>query len=134
MAIEEPLDESLDDSLGNSLGSWLDARLCTVSEDLATRIRAVIPEQARSVRSSAGGDALAVAAATALRNLVINGCETRAAAPDLLVIDALVTYACEIAASNAADVEASADLVLREILRVPSGRDSTGSASSSSTA
>ncbi len=105
-----------------SLGSWLDARLSTVDESLATRIRGAVPEQARSTASSAGGETLADAAAEALRNLLTSGCETRASAPDLLVVDALVTYACEVAAECGPDVGASADAVLRVITRISSDR------------
>ncbi len=113
----------MEDSSGESLGNWLDARLSDVDEDLATRIRAAVPEPARSVPSFAGGEALAVAAGDALRKLLTDGCETRGSAPDLLVVDALVTYACQVAAERAVDVGASADVVLREIIRVSSGHD-----------
>ncbi|MGI8547616.1 MAG: hypothetical protein ACR2M1_09810, partial [Gemmatimonadaceae bacterium] len=74
-----------------------------------------------------GVDAIAVEAATALRNLLTGGCETRGSAPDLLVVDALVTYACEVAAECGTDVGASADAVLRVITRISSGRGTADS-------
>ncbi|HEY5088123.1 MAG TPA: hypothetical protein VII66_12260, partial [Gemmatimonadaceae bacterium] len=48
---------------------------------------------------------LTAAAAAELRGLLERGCETRWAAPGLLTVDALVTYACELLACAGADVD-----------------------------
>lgn len=100
------------------LGSWLDHRLASVDDDLAARIRKALPPNAIETPMSVGGEALADVAAASLRVLLASGCETRAAAPDLLVIDALVTYACEAIAQSDGDVAARADAVLHIVTAV----------------
>lgn len=101
-----------------STGAWLDRRLNYVDRDLAGRIRAAVPEHVRGVSSTEGARALAIVASAALRDLISDGCETRASAPALLIIDALVTYACELAAEADADAAESASFMLREIASV----------------
>lgn len=108
-----------------SLGTWLDGRLVAVNDELATRIRSAVPAADLAASVMHGSEALGVAAATALRALLAGGCETRASALDLLVVDALVTYACEVATEGdvEVDVAARADFVLRQVASVATGQN-----------
>lgn len=108
-----------------SLGSWLERRLIAVDDELAMHIRSAVPATAFSVSVVDGAEALGAAAATALEVLLARGCETRASAIDLLTVDALVTYACEVAADTDGDVAGRADLVLRQVGLVSHLRSAT---------
>lgn len=110
-----------------SLGTWLEDRLVTVDEELATRIRSAVPAAALTAPVVHGSEALGVAAATALSALLAGGCETRASALDLLVVDALVTYACEVATEGEGpvDVAARTDFVLQQVASVSQDRSAT---------
>ena len=104
-----------------SLGAWLDRQLATVPQDLAVRVRAAIPETSRSAPSAEGPDILAAAAASELRHLLERGCETRWAAPGLLTVDALISYACELLAGTGADMETGTEDIVRRIVAVLPG-------------
>ena len=105
-----------------SLGAWLDGELEAVPQELAVRIRAVLPSDWRDA-SIAGGPALLTdAAARELGGLLERGCEQRWAAPGLLVVDALVTYACELVAFSGADIDAGTAAILNTMVKtLPTG-------------
>jgi len=84
---------------------WLDRELATVPHELAVRVRTALPDDWRSARSVDGVSMLTSAAAAELRRLLERGCETRWAAPGLLTVDALVTYACQLLARTDAEIE-----------------------------
>ncbi|MGI8507804.1 MAG: hypothetical protein ACR2MQ_00590 [Gemmatimonadaceae bacterium] len=107
------------------LGPWLEARLLTVDDELATRIRSAIPAADLNAPVVQGSEALGIAASTALRALLAGDCETRASALDLLLVDALVTYACEAATEGEGDVAARADFVLHQVASVSQDRSAT---------
>lgn len=107
------------------LGPWLEARLLTVDDELATRIRGAVSTADLNAPVEQGSEALGVAASTALRALLAGDCETRASALDLLVVDALVTYACEAATEGGGDVAAQADIVLHQVASVSPARSAT---------
>jgi hypothetical protein len=57
------------------------------------------------------------AAATELPGLLERGCEARWAAPGLLTVDALVTYACELLATGGGDIDAGTADILDRVTR-----------------
>jgi hypothetical protein len=90
----------------------LDRELAVVPPDLAERIHAAVRGEARAAPVADGARILTDAAARELRSLLDRGCETRWAAPGLLTVDALVTYACELLARSGADMcEGTANMV-----------------------
>jgi hypothetical protein len=95
-------------AIHESLGPWLDRKLESAPQELAARIRAVLPSDWRDAPLRDGHVLLTGAAAAELRGLLERGCEERWAAPGLLVVDALVTYACEIVAFSGGDIAAGA--------------------------
>jgi len=99
------------------LGAWLDRELATVPHELAVRIRGALPTTWRDVPTSDATTLLASAAAHELRGLLERGCETRWAAPGLLTVDALVTYACELLAWRPGDLETGAIEVVDMVAR-----------------
>lgn len=110
---------------GNELGDWLDGELAATPKELAGRIRSVLPGDWRSAPLTSGPLILADAAARELRSLLERGCETRWAAPGLLTVDALVTYACQLLAFTGADLDAGAAEVLRRVVQTLPQVDST---------
>ena len=98
-----------------SLGSWLDHKLESVPQELAVRIRAVLPSDWRDTPVAEAAPLLTGAAAQELRGLLERGCEKRWAAPGLLVVDALITYACELAALSGSDIESGTAAILNAI-------------------
>jgi hypothetical protein len=89
-----------------SLGAWLDSALADAPGELAVRVRGALPETWRDARLSDASRLLTDAAVAELRSLLARGCETRHAAPGLLTVDALVTYACEALAESGGDIQA----------------------------
>jgi hypothetical protein len=100
-----------------SLGEWLDREVETVPQELAARIRAALPAEWRSTSRAGGSTVLVEAAATELRGLLERGCEARWAAPGLLTVDALVTYACELLATGGGDIDAGTADILDRVTR-----------------
>ncbi len=98
-----------------TLGSWLDVRLSGVEKDLARRIEDCVSASSRAVPLRDAAEGLATDASASLRRLLRSGCEARSSALDLLAIDALVTYACEIAATESSDVARTAAFLIREV-------------------
>ncbi|MEO6778089.1 MAG: hypothetical protein ABI194_01440 [Gemmatimonadaceae bacterium] len=102
------------------MGAWMDAALSSVAQELAARIRLVLPPGWRAVPVAEGSALLAAAAATELRELLDRGCDTRHSAPALLTIDALVTYSCELLAVTGRDIcVGSMDVLQSVIAAVP---------------
>lgn len=99
------------------LGQWLDRELAGVPQELAVRIRGALPANWREVPNSDAAALLANAAAHELRGLLDRGCDTRWAAPGLLTVDALVTYACELLASRDGDIDSGTLEILDTIAR-----------------
>lgn len=97
------------------LGDWLDREVTGVPQELVVRIRAALPADWRTASIADAPAILTGAAAKELRRLLERGCETRWAAPGLLTVDALVTYACQVIALTGADVESAAMASLKTI-------------------
>jgi hypothetical protein len=102
--------------LPESFGEWLDRRLESVPQELAVRLRAVLPSDWRTAQTADGPSLLSDAASRELRALLERGCEERWAAPSLLVVDALVTYACELVALSGGDIEAGSVAILDTVM------------------
>lgn len=103
------------------LGDWLDGELAAAPNELAVRLRSMLPENWRTVPMERAPTVLADAAAAELRGLLERGCDTRWAAPGLLAVDALVTFACEALALSGADISAgAADILQRVASTLPS--------------
>lgn len=98
------------------MGEWMDAALSSVAQDLAARIRLVLPAEWRAVAVVDGPALLASVAATELRDLLERGCDTRHSAPALLTVDALVSYSCELLAATGADISAGSMDVLHTVI------------------
>lgn len=105
------------------LGDWLDRELQGVPQELAVRIRGSLPANWRGVPSGEGATVMADAAARELSGLLERGCETRWAAPGLLTVDALVTYACELATLSGEEVDVTALAIADTVARVFETRD-----------
>jgi hypothetical protein len=93
---------------------WLDGRVPRPPEVLRARMRSVLAD------CSSGGagdvpDTLLAAAEMVLARLLREGCATRESALDLLVADALVTYAFEAAADEPARLARRTDLAMLRI-------------------
>jgi hypothetical protein len=102
-------------AMPESLGEWLDPMLESAPQELAVRIRAVLPPDWRNVPVTGAPALLSDAAARELRGLLERGCEERWAAPGLLVVDALITYACELIALSGGDIEAGTAVIVDTI-------------------
>ena len=107
-----------------TLGVWLDRRLESVPQALAVRVRAVLPPDWRNSPVEQASALLADIAARELRELLDRGCEERWAAPGLLVVDALVTYACELIALSDGDIETDSVALLDTMVSVMPRDDS----------
>lgn len=106
------------------LGAWLESRLVSVESGFAHAIRAALPAGADNVPMTDGAETFSAAAAAGLRDLLLEGCEERASAAKLLVIDALATYACEALAYSTDDIARCAESMMREVASVlPDGDD-----------
>jgi hypothetical protein len=90
----------------SSLEQWLVARAAAAPASLRPRLtdalRGVSEGETAVERSCRAGEAL-------LAKLLAEDCSSRSAAPDLLTADALVTYAFEAAAEDAAESASSLD-------------------------
>lgn len=106
------------------LGEWLDSELEGVPQELAVRIRTALPPDWRIATVTRGAALLADAAVTELRGLLERGCDTRWAAPGLLTVDALVTYACQMLAYCGADIDTETLRILDAISQTLAPRGS----------
>ena len=89
------------------------------------RVRAVLPSDWRAAEVADGPSLLTDAASRELRGLLERGCEERWAAPGLLVVDALVTYACELTALSGGEIEAGALAILDSVVATLPTQEST---------
>ena len=107
--------------------SWIDAYTPPPPAVLAERIRALVTPRIPAGRTTPGPDEFMDAADALLHELLRGECTSRASAIDLLVVDALVTYAFEVASTDPARVAGRASDAMRRIaaLAAPEGR-STG--------
>ena len=85
------------------LSAWIRGRSPAPPPDLRSRIEALA---ARARGTTIPTDALLDAAATAMADVLGDGCLTRESALDLLAVDALVTYAFEAAADAPEQIDA----------------------------
>jgi len=99
------------------LGDWLDRELAGVPQELGMRVRTALPAAWQSASLMDGAAILTAAAAGELRTLLERGCETRWAAPGLLTVDALVTYACELLALAGSNIDAGTADILNTIVQ-----------------
>jgi hypothetical protein len=106
------------------LGGWLDRALLSVPQELSARIRASLPSGWQNVSLADGVAILTQAANTELRELLARGCDARWAAPGLLTVDALVTYACELLARSGTDIISGTSEILDTIIRTMPQADS----------
>ena len=90
-----------------TLGAWLEAREPAPPPALAARAREVLDETG-ALQLQRSPAALLEAAETLLARMLRDGCDTRGSALDLLVADALVTWAFESAAERDDDLRALA--------------------------
>lgn len=82
---------------------------------LAARIEALVGPRTPAGQTSAGPDEYMDAAEALLDELLSGECTSRASAIDLLVVDALVTYAFEVASSDPSRVADRAADAMRRI-------------------
>jgi hypothetical protein len=92
-----------------ALDEWLAARCPTPPAALLARLREVLPA------TGVGADECVVAGEALLEALLQRDCVARGGALDLLVADALVTYAFEVAADEPGSLEHRAE---RAMLRI----------------
>ena len=95
---------------GRTLGEWLRTRE-PAPDVLARRLEAVLEAQG-ALGAPQAPEPLLAAAESLLGGMLHTGCDTRASALDLLVCDALVTYAFE----AAADLPEQLDALTREAM------------------
>jgi hypothetical protein len=95
---------------------WLGARTPVPPPQLVARIAAMTADIASQEAST---DAFLAVAESAMSGLLRGGCLTRDSALDLLAVDALVTYAFEMAADDPNDLEDSAARALARISALP---------------
>ena len=111
---------------GDSLGGWFDNALVDVPGELSVRIRSALPPEWRDMYLGRGAEVVGEAAVAELGSLLQTGCDTRRAAPSLLTVDALVTYACELLAVNGDDIDAGATALLNALCKtLPNTEPST---------
>lgn len=85
---------------------WVAAREPAPPATLAARLQALLPGEARTTDASAAPAMLVEAAAAIIARLLQEGATTRGSALDLLVADALATYACEAQTDDPATLDA----------------------------
>jgi hypothetical protein len=95
-----------------TLDGWLETRSESVPDELRERIRALVRDVADHPVNI---NALADIAKTQLQTLFERGLTSRDVALDLLAVDAIATYALEIAASRRDNLDASAANLLHAI-------------------
>jgi hypothetical protein len=105
--------------------TWIDACTPTPPAALAERIHALVAPRLPAGQSVPGPDEYMDAADTLLHELLLGDCTSRTSAIDLLVADALVTYAFEVASVDPARVIARAEDAMRRIAALAT-RDTTG--------
>ena len=98
-----------------SLATWLRTRTPSPPDALAIRIDAMT---AAAADAPASADALVACAEGAMAGLLHDGCLTRTSALDLLAIDALITYAFEVAADEPERIEEHAQRALAVMARL----------------
>jgi hypothetical protein len=101
-----------------TLVAWLERRSEPAPDSLRRRLGdAVAPVD--PPRDGTLGSMLVLAGSALLAQLLVDGCGDRTAAPDLLTADALVTYAFEAAADDAAatarGIDAQAAAAMSEV-------------------
>lgn len=104
-----------------TVGAWLDRQLDDVDARLVRLVMDAVPAE---LRARPVGDAPAELGRLAVertRRMLACGCNDRAAAPDLLLVDALVTYACEASAELDGDGLQTIDDLLGAIASLASG-------------
>jgi hypothetical protein len=101
-------------SAGADLARWLDARRPAPPAALATRLREVLGDDLRRPAAEAADLALE-RGARLLGELLRDGSAGRASALDVLVADALVTYAFEAAAEEPETLERRARAAMARI-------------------
>ena len=100
-----------------TVGAWLQERLPAPPPRLAKRIQDVLGDRiAQEVETAP--DLCVEAAQTLLRDLLSRPTAGRESALDLLVVDALVTYAFEAAASEPSKLEARAERAMTRLSHV----------------
>jgi hypothetical protein len=97
-----------------TLGEWLDRREPSAPPELLAGIKGVLGDDLR-LDATDGAAILLTAAERKLRTLVTGGETGRVIADDLLVIDALTTYAMEAATDALTSLSAAADDAMRRI-------------------
>jgi len=107
--------------------TWIDAYTPAPPAALAERIYALVTPRIPPRHSAPGPDEFMDAADALLHELLQGECTSRTSAIDLLVVDALVTYAFEVASADPARVTDRAGDAIRRIaaLAAPERR-STG--------
>ncbi|GAC1690071.1 MAG: hypothetical protein NVS9B3_08680 [Gemmatimonadaceae bacterium] len=100
-----------------TLDAWLAARTPVPPPALARRLGEILGAESTSDAGAAHLQ-LAAAAERVLIRLLKADCSSRASALDLLVADALMTYAFESAADHPASIDASASAAMRRIARL----------------
>lgn len=98
-----------------TVAHWVAAREPVPPASLAARLQALLPEDARTTGASAAPPMLVEAAAAVIERLLQEGATTRASALDLLVADALATYACEAQADDPAALDARCTWAMRHL-------------------
>jgi len=110
-----------------SVDAWLAGRAPAPPAALAERLRALAAAHAPSAEGgAAAADALLVAAEDVLRRLLREGCGARQSALDLLVADALATYAFEAAAEDPAELPARAERAMIRIAALADAETTRG--------
>ena len=109
-----------------SLEVWLADREPAPPAALARRMRELLGAAALAGPASPG--TLVGAAADVLGRLLMDGCDTRASALDLLAADALATYAFEAAGDAPSTLRAEAARAMSRIARVADANTGAGSA------
>lgn len=100
---------------------WLAARTPRPPAALAERMRAVLAAPAGAAPTEHAPEAYVAAAEALLSSLLRDGCGARASALDLLVADALVTYAFEAAGDEPARLAERAAAAMSRIAALAAG-------------
>ncbi len=111
-----------DGRAGAALPAWLAACTPTPPPVLVERVRVIMQSRLADGRAPGPDDYLG-AADDLLHRLLHDGCTSRTSAVDLLVVDALVTYAFEIASDEPSRVAARATDAMRRIAALAGPHD-----------